>query len=97
MTNKREPFAKVFEYGINVGEIEVYSESDDKEVVAQINAAFNARVDDEVKKAVEEFRERVSVFYEQSNFVAWDGLMSFSRKDIANKIRNLPTEPEGKP
>ena len=22
MTNKREPFAKVFEYGINVGEIE---------------------------------------------------------------------------
>lgn len=51
-TEKREPFAKVFKYGINIGGVECFSEKDDREVAKAINAAFNARVDAEVKKAV---------------------------------------------
>ena len=94
--SKREPFAKVFEYGINVGEIEVYSESDDKEVVAQINAAFNARVDDEVKKAVEEFVARSARKFETVCEDSHGECWPHERCKLATAIRGLLTEPEEK-
>ena len=105
--SKREPFAKVFEYGINVGEIEVYSESDDKEVVAQINAALNARVDDEVREAVEdneEFKAKLieSMICPEDADPVWAHGFKVAQVAIAKVIRakNLPRElrePEGKP
>jgi hypothetical protein len=48
-----------------------------------LNAAFNARVDEEVRKAVEDFRERAAKLMEDPDACPED-------------IRRLPTEPEGK-
>ena len=57
-----------------------------KESCKRINAAFNARVDEEVRKAVEDFRERAAKLAE--NCLSKDG------EAIGFAIRCLPTEPE---
>jgi len=94
---KREPFAEVavlFE-GQDPGKrllvndvplFEAGKEYEVEDVATIINAAFNARVDAEIKKAVEEFRERAAKLAE--NCLSKDG------EAIGFAIRCLPTEPE---
>lgn len=95
-TEKREPFAKVFEYGINIGGVECFSEGNDWEVARAINRAFNARVDAEVRQAVGEFRTRaVLVAIDHPKYChglnVWDCCGT-----IVDGLRSLPTEPERK-
>jgi len=52
-----------------------------EEKIRGINLAFNARVDEEIKKAVEKFRERAAKLMEDPDACPED-------------IRRLPTEPE---
>lgn len=62
-------------------------------VVGKINAAFNARVDEEVKEAVEEFRERAEIVVRQE----CGGKCGGDRGcEISRKIMEIPTEPEVK-
>jgi hypothetical protein len=89
---KREPFAMLaFEPipGKDVGEnysvvggCAAYSRDlSDEDFCRFVNAAFNARVDEEVRKAVEDFRERAAKLMEDPDACPED-------------IRRLPTEPE---
>ena len=62
-------------------------------VVGKINAAFNARVDEEVRKAVEKFRERAEIVVRQE----CGGKCGGDRGcEISRKIMEIPTEPEVK-
>lgn len=99
---EREPFATVFKYGINIGGVECFSEEpDDREVAKAINAAFNARVDADVKNAVGEFRESVlDLARSDSNCTCrgaeehYKGCPQLFGLYLCAKIRALPTGPE---
>ncbi len=73
-------------YGVHVGS---YGGDDAlqnaKALADELNAAFNKRLDEELAKAVEEFRERMIVKLKSV------GLMRYFEE-----IRALPTEPEEK-
>ena len=110
--SKREPFAAIphrFNGWITVGPcsfLTMMSGDDLRGDVDSINAAFNARVDEEVRKAVEEFRERAARSVEVADLFedVENGCPAempeatrpgFSAVGwIAKKIRALPTEPE---
>lgn len=67
------------------------------ERVAIINAAFNARVDAEAKKAVEEFRKHcLDIILGDCYGMVTDEREAHHNADIeaiAEKVRALPTEP----
>ena len=74
-----------------------------KESCKRINAAFNARVDEEIKKAVEEFRERAAQAVEgmpcgRSMYATTsEASAAIAMKGVAAaEIRALSTEPEAK-
>ena len=91
---KREPFAAIphrFNGWITVGPcsfLTMMSGDDLRGAVDSINAAFNARVDEEVRKALEAFREKA-----KKALVDYYGIEKYGPIDI---ISNLPTEPEEK-
>lgn len=58
-----------------------------------VNAAFNARVDEEERKAVEEFRERVK-WYLRSTPLEHPGRADLTMDQAIKIIENIPTEPE---
>lgn len=99
--SKREPFAVISycieadENALSVGNQTVAGDGKHGfdhvalvDICKRINAAFNARVDEEVRKAVEEFKSLAMLTAR-----AW---YRHSGDDIAEKIDALPTEPEGK-
>ena len=119
--SKREPFAVISycieadENALSVGNQTVAGDGKHGfdhvalvDICKRINAAFNARVDEEVRKAVEEFRERAARSVEVADLFedVENGCPAempeatrpgFSAVGwIAKKIRALPTEPEGK-
>lgn len=89
-----------------VGGVEVCSypfwESDGEDpiesYVVRINAAHEARVKEEVRKAVEEFRERAVIVVRAGwrNVPDGGGDCVVRIMDLEEKIGNLPTEPEDK-
>lgn len=96
---KREPFAAIphrFNGWITVGPcsfLTMMSGDDLRGAVDSINAAFNARVDEEVRKAVEKFRERAEIVVRQE----CGGKCGGDRGcEISRKIMEIPTEPEVK-
>ena len=88
-----KPFARVVQQGkrgrLAVGSTWISEPTIEAEsYCGRINTAFNARVDEEVRKAVEEFKSLAMLTAR-----AW---YRHSGDDIAEKIGALPTEPEGK-
>ena len=99
--SKREPFATYRPYsrglmadGFVDGKQYAYlSVAEAKHQIQTINAAFNARVDEEVRKAVEKFRERAEIVVRQE----CGGKCGGDRGcEISRKIMEIPTEPEVK-
>lgn len=95
---KREPFAKL---SGTLGYIEVAGcwlvptthTIWPSAFVSKINATHEARVKEAVREAVEEFRERAATLaYTHANEV---GGFCECMEEISNRIRKLPTEPEG--
>lgn len=101
--SKREPFAKATKHptldtwlvadaaGNNLcwaDDSQAWEQWDAESRANSINAAFNARVDEEVRKALEAFREKA-----KKALVDYYGIEKYGPIDI---ISNLPTEPEGK-
>lgn len=87
---KREPFARVerwedTDYVVTFPEWNlvriVYTKREADEFCQKLNAAFNKRLDEEIKKAVVDFRERAAKLMEDPDACPED-------------IRRLPTEPE---
>ena len=66
-------------------------------VVGKINAAFNARVDEEVKEAVEEsekWRRAAILLGERIGTVGPNGYYSFTADQFFEWVKGLPTEPK---
>lgn len=106
--SKREPFAKATKHptldtwlvadaaGNNLcwaDDSQAWEQWDAESRANSINAAFNARVDEEVRKAVEKFRERAEIVVRQE----CGGKCGGDRGcEISRKIMEIPTEPEVK-
>ena len=103
--SKREPFSVILlEYSDAGGQtysVEVFGTKiagnfgldGSNRKCAELNAAFNARVDEEVRKAVEKFRERAEIVVRQE----CGGKCGGDRGcEISRKIMEIPTEPEVK-
>lgn len=104
--SKREPFAVISycieadENALSVGNQTVAGDGKHGfdhvalvDICKRINAAFNARVDEEVRKAVEKFRERAEIVVRQE----CGGKCGGDRGcEISRKIMEIPTEPEVK-
>ena len=100
---KREPFAAIphrFNGWITVGPcsfLTMMSGDDLRGAVDSINAAFNARVDEEVKEAVEEsekWRRAAILLGERIGTVGPNGYYSFTADQFFEWVKGLPTEPK---
>ena len=96
---KREPFVRVAEvhslnYGVLLSDRMARGHYGPKtsmeRFVEDLNAAFNKRLDEEIKKALEGFRERAA----EIAFGFCDCLNDISDCAAIKAIRALPTEPE---
>lgn len=112
--SKREPFAKATKHptldtwlvadaaGNNLcwaDDSQAWEQWDAESRANSINAAFNARVDEEVKEAVEEsekWRRAAILLGERIGTVGPNGYYSFTADQFFEWVKGLPTEPEGK-
>ena len=106
---KREPFVRVAEvhslnYGVLLSDRMARGHYGPKtsmeRFVEDLNAAFNKRLDEEIKKAVVDFREKcLDIVLGDCYGLVTDEREAAHNADIvaiAEKIRDLPTEPEAK-
>ena len=104
--SKREPFATYRPYsrglmadGFVDGKQYAYlSVAEAKRQTQAINAAFEVRVKESVREAVEEFKARALEIAIKNGIRRIDDrrVPAEGGRDIYNEIRALPTEPEGK-